>query len=90
MKVFKNDDIKAHKILVIDADGEKLGVMPRAKALAIAQEQGVDLVQIGYNATEQISTAKLVDFGKYMYDKKKTESEKKKKQKQKGQKEIKF
>lgn len=56
----------------------------------IAEEQGVDLVQIGYNPTEQISTAKLVDFGRFMYDKKKTENEKKKKQKQKGQKEVKF
>ena len=89
-KVFKNDDIKAFKILVIDEDGTQLWVMQRAKALEIAQEQWLDLVQVSYDAQEQICTAKLVDYGKYMYDKKKAEQEKKKKNKTKEQKELKF
>lgn len=56
----------------------------------MAQEAGLDLVQLWYNPEEQVATAKIVDFGKYMYDKKKGETDKKKKQKQRGQKEIKF
>lgn len=89
-RTYKNDQIKAFKILVVDAEGNKLGVMPRAKALAMADEQGLDLVQIWYNSADQVSTAKLVDFGKWMYEKKKAENESKKRQKNKGQKEIKF
>jgi translation initiation factor IF-3 len=45
---------------------------------------------MSYDAQEQLCTAKLVDYGKYMYDKKKTEQEKKKKNKTKEQKELKF
>ncbi len=76
--------------MVIAEDGEQLGVMPRAKALELAEEQGYDLVQMSYDPQEQLCTAKLVDYGKYMYDKKKSEQEKKKKNKTKEQKEIKF
>lgn len=64
--------------------------MPRAFALAEAEAKGMDLVQLAYDATEQVATAKIVDFGKYMYDKKKKDNEKKKTQTAKGQKEIKF
>lgn len=88
--MFKNQDIKAFKILVVAEDGEQLGIMPRAKALELAEEQGFDLVQMSYDAQQQLCTAKLVDYGKYMYDKKKTEQEKKKKNKTKEQKELKF
>ena len=87
-RVFKNDDIKAFKILVITETGEQLWVMPRAKALELAEEQWVDLVQMSYDAQEQICTAKLVDYGKYMYDKKKNEQEKKQKNKPKEQKKL--
>lgn len=76
--------------MLIDDSGEKVGPVPRLKALSMAEEQGLDLVQMGYNPEEQVATARIVDFGKYMYDKKKDETDKKKKQKQKGQKEIKF
>lgn len=76
--------------MVIDAEGKNLWVMPRAKALGMAEDQWLDLVQIGYNPKEQVSTAKIVDFGKWMYEKKKAENENKKKQKNKWQKEVKF
>lgn len=89
-KIYKNEDIRAFKILLIDDEWGNVGVITRAQALAMAQERGLDLVQIWYNPTDQVSTAKIVDFGKWMYDKKKNENEKKKKQKQKWQKEIKF
>ena len=89
-KTYKNEEIKAFKILVIDEDWEKIWTLPRAKALDMAFQKWLDLVQIAYNPKEQVSTAKIVDFGKWMYEKSKTESEKKKKQKKKWQKEVKF
>ncbi len=89
-RIFKNEDIKAFTILVVDADGEKLWTMPRAKALAMASEKWLDLVQINYDASTKICTAKMVDFGKYQYENKKAESEKRKKLKSRVQKEIKF
>jgi translation initiation factor IF-3 len=57
--------------------------MPRSKALEMSTEQGLDLVQIAYDPKQQVSTAKIVDFGKRQYDKKKAENEKKKKQRNK-------
>ena len=64
--------------------------MTRAKALTLASEKGLDLVQINYDPKTKICTAKIVDFGKYQYEKKKAESEKRKKTKSMLQKEIKF
>lgn len=64
--------------------------MSRIQALELAKEQQVDLVQMSYDPQEQICTARLVDYGKYMYLKKKSDQEKKKRQKSKEQKELKF
>jgi translation initiation factor IF-3 len=76
--------------MLIDQNGEQLGKVPRAKALAQAQELGLDLVQLSYDPKNKVATAKMIDYGKYMYDKKRKESEKKKQQKAKAQKELKF
>lgn len=89
-KTYKNEDIKAFTIQVVDEEWNNLWTMPRSKALEMAWEQGMDLVQIAYDPKKQVCTAKIVDFGKWQYDKKKAENEKKKKQKNKWQKEIKF
>lgn len=89
-RVYKNDEIKAFKVLIITEEGEKIGLYQRDKALEMAQAEWMDLVQIGYNAEEKVATAKIIDFGKYMYEKKKTDSAKKKTSKQKWQKELKF
>jgi len=56
----------------------------------MAQTQHVDLVQMSYDAEKQVCTARLVDYGKFMYLKKKTEQEKKKHQQKREQKELKF
>lgn len=89
-KVYKNSDIKAFKIQVIDDEWENLWIMTRSKALSISQERGLDLVQMSYDAATKICMAKMLDYGKYQYDKKKSENEKKKSQKNKWQKEIKI
>lgn len=47
-------------------------------------------MQIAYNPVEMVCTAKMVDYGKYMYNKQKEEKDKKKTQKSKGMKEVKF
>lgn len=82
--VYINEMIKAPKVLLIDDSGEKLGVISRDEALRRASSQGLDLVQLAYNPLEMICTAKIVDYGRYQYDKQKDEKEKKKNQKSKG------
>lgn len=52
--------------------------MSRYDALNLAKERGLDLVQLAYNPIDKVCTAKIVDVGKYLYEKKKTTKEKKK------------
>lgn len=85
-----NEMIKAPKVLIVDENGEKLWVFSRDEALKRASSGWLDLVQLAYNPVEMICTAKIVDYGKYMYDKQKDEKEKKKTQKSKWSKEIKM
>ncbi len=85
-----NEMIKAPKVLLIDEQGEKIGVLSRDEALRRASNEWLDLVQLAYNPVEMICTAKIVDYWKYMYEKQKDEKEKKKNQKSKWNKEIKM
>ncbi len=78
--IYINDKIKAFRILVLDEDWGVLWEMSRDEALTIASEQNLDLVQISYNPIDKVSTAKIVDYGRYMYDKKRTQKDKKKNQ----------
>lgn len=89
-QVFTNEMIKAPRIVIVDEEGVNLGTFARDDALRMASEQWLDLVQIAYNPVEMVCTAKMVDYGKYMYNKQKEEKDKKKTQKSKGMKEIKF
>lgn len=71
--------------MLIDSDGKNLGVVPLEKALALAQERGLDLVEVAPDANPVV--CKIVDFGKYRYQLQKRE----KKQPKAGKvKEIKF
>jgi translation initiation factor IF-3 len=88
-KVLVNDQIKAPNMLVLDADGEKIGMMPRRTALYKAQEQEMDLIQMHYDFNEKIATVKLVDLWKYLYEQQKVAKEQKK-NKKKPLKQIKF
>lgn len=83
-----NEFIKADKIMVINAEGENLGVLSKSQALMRAQEAGLDLVQVGEKDSTII--AKIMDFGKFLYEKKKQMGEAKKHQKVILIKEIKF
>ena len=71
---------------VLDAENELVGVMPTADAINMAKDQGVDLVEISPNAEPPV--CKLIEYGKYLYQKSK--DQKSKKQKIVQVKEVKF
>ncbi len=83
-----NDHIRADEIRLIGADGENVGVVTPAQALVMAEEAGLDLVEISPNATPPV--CKIMDFGKFKYEQQKREAEARKKQKIIEIKEIKF
>jgi translation initiation factor IF-3 len=71
---------------VIDEDGMQLGVLPRREALRLADERSLDLVEVAPHATPPV--AKLMDFGKYQYDRAKREREARKSRKEVEIKEV--
>jgi translation initiation factor IF-3 len=83
-----NDRIRAPEIRLIGADGENLGVVRPHQALMLAEEAGLDLVEISPTAVPPV--CKIMDFGKFKYETQKREAEARKKQKIIEIKEIKF
>jgi translation initiation factor IF-3 len=75
-------------VRVIDADGEQAGVMSREQALRMAEDAGLDLVEIVPNAEPPV--VRVMDFGKYKYELQKKANVARKKQKQIEIKELKF
>jgi len=75
-------------VRVIDANGKQLGVIPISQALATAQQQGCDLVEVAPNATPPV--CRIVDFGKFKYEQEKREREARKHQHATKLKEIKI
>ena len=71
---------------VIDADGKQLGVLPRGEALRLAEERSLDLVEVAPQAKPPV--AKLMDFGKYQYERAKRDREARKARKDVEVKEI--
>ena len=83
-----NDRIRSPEVRLIGAEGENIGVVPPARAMALAQEAGLDLVEISPNAEPPV--CKIMDFGKFKYEQQKREAEARKKQKTIEIKEVKF
>jgi translation initiation factor IF-3 len=83
-----NDRIRAPEIRLIGAEGENIGVVPPQRALQLAEEAGLDLVEISPSAVPPV--CKIMDFGKFKYEQQKREAEARKKQKTIEVKEIKF
>ena len=79
LKVRLNHQIKAPTLRVISEDGEQVGIMKTSEALALAQQHGLDLVEV--SPVAQPPVAKLIDFAKYKYQQKKMEQQQKKKAK---------
>ena len=73
-----NEQIDSDKVLVIGHDGENLGEMSKIGAIDLAKEKDMDLVQVGNKNT--IPVARIIDFGKFLYMKKKQLADAKKKQ----------
>jgi len=83
-----NGHIRAPEIRLIGADGENVGVVSPDRAMELAEEAGLDLVEISPNAKPPV--CKIMDFGKFKYEQQKRESEARKKQKTIEVKEVKF
>ncbi len=73
---------------MIDENGEQLGIMQPFEALKIARERGLDLVEVSPNAVPPV--CRIQDYGKYLYEKDKSERAARKKQKVITVKEVKF
>ena len=83
-----NDDITVESIRLIDADGEQVGVVSVAEGIDLADEAGLDLVEVSPNASPPV--CKILDYGKYKYEAQKKANEARKKQKTIDVKEIKM
>jgi translation initiation factor IF-3 len=77
-----------HSIRLIDQNGEMVGVVPVRKALEMAAEAGLDLVEISPNADPPV--CKILDYGKFKYAEQKKRAEARKRQKVTEVKEIKM
>uniref|UniRef100_UPI004047F76F translation initiation factor IF-3 n=1 Tax=Yoonia sp. TaxID=2212373 RepID=UPI004047F76F len=83
-----NERIRGSDIRLIGADGENAGVVSPERAMEMAEEAGLDLVEISPNANPPV--CKIMDYGKFKYETQKKEAEARKKQKIIEIKEIKF
>jgi translation initiation factor IF-3 len=73
-------------VLLIDEDGTRVGVVPLRDALALAEERGLDLVEVAPNAVPPV--CRVLDYGKFRYEQTKKEREARKHQKQAELKEV--
>lgn len=83
-----NQEIRSKKLRIIGIDGEQLGVLDVQEALRLAEEAGVDLVEISPNADPPV--AKIIDWGKYQYQKMKKQQKNRKNAKASELKQIRF
>lgn len=83
-----NEEIRAKEVRLIGADGEQVGIVSLSQALNAAAEVDLDLVEISPNAEPPV--CKIMDYGKFIFEKSKAQKEQKKKQKQIQVKEVKF
>ena len=83
-----NERIRALDVQVIGSDGDNLGVLPLKKAIELARQEDLDLIEISPNTKPPV--CKIMDMGKYKYDLQKKANQAKKKQKIVSLKEIKL
>ena len=83
-----NNRIESRDVRLINAEGENVGVVPTRQALIMAEEAGLDLVEISPDAKPPV--AKILDYGKFRFQEQKRASEARKKQKVIEIKEIKL
>jgi translation initiation factor IF-3 len=83
-----NESITAEEVRLVDSEGEMVGVVDLNKALDMAEEAGLDLVEVSPNAAPPV--CKILDYGKYKYEQQKRANEMRKKQKTVDVKEVKL
>ena len=74
-----NERIRAIDVQVIGSDGNNVGILPLNKAIGLAKEEGLDLIEIAPNTNPPV--CKIIDMGKYKYDLQKKANTAKKKTK---------
>jgi translation initiation factor IF-3 len=74
-----NEQIRVREVRLIQNEGEKQGIMPTLEALAIAKEQGLDLVEVAPQAAPPV--VKIMDYGKFKFENEKKVRASKQKQK---------
>jgi translation initiation factor IF-3 len=72
-----NDSIRVPQVRLIDAEGEQIGVIDTTEAMQLAEESDLDLVEVAPEARPPV--CRVMDYGKYRYDKEKKEKEARKK-----------
>ncbi len=73
-----NWSIRAAEVRVIDAEGKQVGILPLKEAVRLAEEQGLDLVEVAANATPPV--CRIMNFGKFKYQQSKRSHEARKHQ----------
>ncbi|MFA7565689.1 MAG: translation initiation factor IF-3 [Alkalispirochaeta sp.] len=81
-----NEAIRVREVRLVGSEGEQLGIVSTLEALRMAQEQGVDLVEIAPQAKPPV--CKLLDYGKFKFEQEKSNREARKKQKLLKMKEV--
>jgi translation initiation factor IF-3 len=72
-----NERIRIREVRLIDQAGRQVGVVPTERAMAMAREAGFDLVEVSPDSRPPV--AKIMDYGKYKYERKKQQQESRKK-----------
>lgn len=85
-----NENIRVPRLQVITQEGVNQGILTRDQALKLAKDAGLDLVMVADQGGEGVPVAKIIDYGKVLYAKKKKQAEAKKHQKVIQIKEIKL
>jgi translation initiation factor IF-3 len=83
-----NNRINSLEVQVISSEGQNLGIISTKEAIFLAEQEGLDLIEISPNAKPPV--CKIIDMGKYKYDLQKKANKAKKKQKKLELKEIKL
>ena len=83
-----NSEIRAAEVLLIDDQGNKLGVVPTTEAIRLSEERELDLVEVAPLATPPV--CRILDYGKYRFQQQKRDKDARKKQKNQSVKEMKM
>ena len=83
-----NEEIRAREVRLVDENGEQVGIVPIREALQMAEEKGLDLVEVAPGAKPPV--CRLMDYGKFRYEQSKRDKEARKKQKVITVKEVKM